>query len=250
MVKMESCDFGGRALSISKRLFKRTLVCSAFISWCLCFTASFAAFEFESNQVTTADVGSSESDSAAETKPSSKWRIQRTEPKTASPAAPIGSTLDAEPIVLSGSKPSMNSGARPATSAASTPPMIDRTHPLPLSSASLNVEDLRDEPTDRNRPTGACRNFRFEVGLLKPTIERLLKGCGYSIGQWALGDAEYEYDFEIPKSYTLAVAGVDALLNSIEVTYLIKGYRNDLDLTIDFEPSRGDVLRDMEIEQW
>ncbi|MEO0367217.1 MAG: hypothetical protein AAF197_00370 [Pseudomonadota bacterium] len=95
-----------------------------------------------------------------------------------------------------------------------------------------------------------CGNFGFEVGLLKANIDRFLSACGYSIGNWGLGDDEFEYDLEIPKSYVLRVKGIKALLDSIEASYLIRGTENTLDNTIDFEPSRGAILEGMEIEKW
>ena len=95
-----------------------------------------------------------------------------------------------------------------------------------------------------------CANFDFALGLLKANLNRFLTQCGYSIGQWALGDSEYEYDFQIPKAYVLRVEGLDRLLESVEATYLIRGTRNTLDKTVDFEASRGAILEGMEIKQW
>ena len=100
------------------------------------------------------------------------------------------------------------------------------------------------------KQTDTCKDFLFSQGLLKPNLESLLADCGYSIGQWALGDQEYEYDFEIPKSYVLNRVGIEQLLAAVESTYLIRGTRNVLDKTIDFEPSRGAILDGMEIKEW
>ncbi len=98
--------------------------------------------------------------------------------------------------------------------------------------------------------SSSCANFEFTQGLLKANLIRALAQCGLTIGRWGIGDEEYEYDMEIAKGYSLRVAGIAALLDAIEATYLIRGTRNSLDQTIDFEPSRGAILEGMEIKEW
>jgi hypothetical protein len=101
-----------------------------------------------------------------------------------------------------------------------------------------------------NLPLKSCANFEFHEGLLKASLIRSLAKCGFTIGKWGIGDEEYEYDMEIPKAYSLPQSGLAALLESVEATYLIRGTQNNLDNTIDFEPSRGAILEGMEIKEW
>ena len=106
------------------------------------------------------------------------------------------------------------------------------------------------EPRTLSTQSSNCADFAFEQGFLKPNLSRFLAQCGYSIGHWSLGDEEYEYDFEIVKDYVLRVNGIEALLHAVEQSYLVRGTRNLLDMTVDFEPSRGAVLEGMEIKEW
>jgi|GEM_PF-5163347 len=104
-------------------------------------------------------------------------------------------------------------------------------------------------PTHETEMNG-CGNFDFQAGLLKENIARFLGRCGYTIGQWRFGDAEYEYDMEIGKSYVYVDHGLEVLIKMIAETYLVQGTINTLDKTVDFEPARGNVLDGMEIEKW
>lgn len=93
-----------------------------------------------------------------------------------------------------------------------------------------------------------CNQFTYEPGLLKSNLEILLESCGYSVGQWEFGDAEYEYDFPVKKSYTVGAKNMIEMLEQVKQTYLV-GYKvNHLDKTVDFRPSRGDRLQDMELK--
>ncbi len=131
-------------------------------------------------------------------------------------------------------------------------PVVDRA-PQPISQPQPIYEpefEQHDRDGDGTASSQTCSNFDFEAGLLKENIARFLGRCGYTIGQWRFGDAEYEYDMEIPKSYLFEGVGIEALLQMIAETYLVEGTMNTLDKTVDFEPARGDVLDGMEIEKW
>ena len=118
---------------------------------------------------------------------------------------------------------------------------------IPLKRSTDN-EVVSFQTTDQSDTE--CSDFQFSEGLLKANLDRLLRGCGFTIGRWGIGDEEYEYDIEIPKAYLLKRKGIVELLESVEASYLIRGTRNKLDSTVDFEPSRGAILEGMEIKEW
>lgn len=93
-----------------------------------------------------------------------------------------------------------------------------------------------------------CRDFRIEVGFLKSSIEKALAKCGYKIGNWRFGDVDSEYDYSIEHAYVIQEVGLLPFLSSIESTYLLKGFPNRLDSTVDFEPARGQVSPSLNLQ--
>lgn len=102
--------------------------------------------------------------------------------------------------------------------------------------ASNAVGDEYDAAIVKESPT-----FLVKKGSLRKNVERLLDELGLRMGKWDLADGRYEYDWEIPHSYSIAMSTPDEALRSMLGSYNIQPILNLLDNSVDFMPRHKPV---------
>ena len=98
----------------------------------------------------------------------------------------------------------------------------------------LNCNLAQHASATRGSNSQATPIFTVQVGSLRKNIERLLSALGLRMGKWDLADGHYEYDWEIPHSYTIEMGTPDQALHAMLASYGIQPILNILDNSVDF----------------
>jgi len=262
MLQRSSYNFGGSLVRYTDRVRKVHLRTITVVFFCLPLSIS-AEFRFEPKFTAEASVRSDKTQAKVNSSASkSGWRIRQSYSQLSDKpsksliasyqdtdlvATVIATRVQPTEIISSPQKRSMGAGDSDFSQSMVGPEDDDLFDPF-SPEVSAEEESISQKSVDDSDLE--CADFQFSEGLLKANLIRLLKMCDFTIGRWGIGDEEYEYDMEIPKAYLLKVNGIAKLLESVEASYLVRGTRNNLDRTVDFEPSRGAILEGMEIKEW
>ena len=88
-------------------------------------------------------------------------------------------------------------------------------------------------PTTHPVPA-AMYEVRIKVGSLRENYARIVADHGYTLGIWAFGDDDSDFDWVIPKGYSYTVEDdLVVILDSLQALYDICGAINELDKTVD-----------------
>jgi type IV pili sensor histidine kinase/response regulator len=114
----------------------------------------------------------------------------------------------------------------------------------PLAGSSmLNCDTVSVTLHDEAGVSSTGPIFTVQAGSLRKNVERLLRELNMRMGKWDLADGDYEYDWEIPHSYTIEVSTPDQAMHSMLSSYGIQPVLNLLDNSMDFvmhhKPVRG-----------
>ncbi|MBL4571565.1 MAG: hypothetical protein JKY40_10620 [Gammaproteobacteria bacterium] len=83
-----------------------------------------------------------------------------------------------------------------------------------------------------NHKCGA--KFEFQKGMLYENLNRGFEQCGFALGHWHIGNAEYFIDMPVKNPYSLNIEmGVTDILNVAEQLYGIVGTVNKEERTVD-----------------
>ena len=80
-----------------------------------------------------------------------------------------------------------------------------------------------------------CSVARFNKGSLRYAIEETLRQCGYRLGSWNIGDADYLYEIIIDADYAIDITGIDDYLQLLLNRYGIVGMKTSYDRSISFD---------------
>lgn len=109
------------------------------------------------------------------------------------------------------------------------------THTVAKSTQTrLNCASIPQQVTKKTKFKDAAPVFTVEAGSLRKNVERLLKSLNLRMGKWDLADGRYEYDWEIPHSYTITMNSPDQTMRSLLASYGIQPILNLLDSSVDF----------------
>ena len=92
------------------------------------------------------------------------------------------------------------------------------------------------------RPETQCGRVRLEPGSLRSNVARILRHCGYTLGNWVLGDDGYIDDWVIQQPYAVTVSGgITNVLKLLDAHYALSGEIRQISQTVDFN-YRGEPL--------
>ena len=87
-----------------------------------------------------------------------------------------------------------------------------------------------------------CGRVRLEPGSLRSNVTRILRRCGYTLGNWVLGDGGYIDDWVIQQPYAVTVSGgITNVLKLLDAQYALSGEIRQISQTVDFN-YRGEPL--------
>lgn len=135
--------------------------------------------------------------------------------------------------------------------AAISPPQAFTDQPSIFTAVEQSAEVVNlAESTEVQLPNSQCRNtgFTFQPGMLRENLSRVLTECGYSVGEWALGDEDFLIDYPIRGRFTVQMPnGIDDILNVVETEFAVSGRINPITQTVDFfaldMPLSGDLAQ-------
>lgn len=107
----------------------------------------------------------------------------------------------------------------------------------PAMTAAISTQP---QPASKQITLGSCQVIEMEVGSLRENISRNIATCGFRMGLWKLEGEGYFQDWIIHHPYVVNLTdgeGVLPLLKFIDRNYSVRGTVNQLDQSIDFEPS-------------
>ena len=120
----------------------------------------------------------------------------------------------------------------------SSVPSKDVPAPVYLPATSRPVTSRLATP----RLEEQCGRVRLEPGSLRSNVTRILRRCGYTLGNWVLGDGGYIDDWVIQQPYAVTVSGgITNVLKLLDAQYALSGEIRQISQTVDFN-YRGEPL--------
>lgn len=115
-------------------------------------------------------------------------------------------------------------GAKPLSEEVGNEPRIeyrDLTQAIVYAAGTAYIPT----PTKVALPVHRCgTSYTFKVGMLRENLDQAIAQCGYSLGEWHIGDSQYFVDMSVKNAFTVIYeSGIEDLLSVVDSVYGVKG---------------------------